>query len=211
MKKIISTILVTICLMPICLPISCATADYTVTQYKSEESEKFIWNSLKKYTSNDRIAAGIMGMYYRESQFRSDAIVGWSVLDAALGGDSSQEFTKEVDVGLLDGSTREYFIEECHYHIGGYGLNQLYSIKTLENFYDFAQKWSTSISDAEMQCAFTVWDMENNFPELWELINSTTDLELIGKNIAVLYDGTTTGNGVIASYAKLYYDKYHKE
>lgn len=182
-----------------------------LTYYKSEESEKFLWETLNKYTENERITAGIMGMFWRESCFRSDAIAGWGTTDAFYGGDTSKEFTEKIDAGLADGSTRDYFIEQCHYIRGGYGLNQLYSSCELEPFYDFAQEWGTSIGDAEMQCAFTVWNMQTNFPELWEMIINDTDVVRIGRNIAIFYDGTTTGDGAIASFAQEYYNKYSNQ
>ena len=83
------------------------------------------------------------------------------------------------------------------------------SKKYLEKFYDFAQEWGTSIGDAEMQCAFTVWSIENQSQRLWEEIIDEKDIWIIGRKIGHLYDGTgELGSSTIASYAQEYYKKY---
>ena len=183
--------------------------EYVVTQYKKEASDDFLWETLSKYLDNEKIIAGIMGYFKRESQMRSNAIAGWGIRDYRVHGDSSAIFTEEVDKGLHDGSTKEYFIEQVHYHLGGYGLGQWMSKKYLEKFYDFAQEWGTSIGDAEMQCAFTVWSIENQSQRLWEEIIDEKDIWIIGRKIGHLYDGTgELGSSTIASYAQEYYKKY---
>ena len=140
---------------------------------------------------------------------RSNAIAGWATRDYRVHGDSSAIFTEEVDNGLHDGSTKKYFIEQVHYHLGGYGLGQWMSKRYLEEFYDFAQEWGTSIGDAEMQCAFIVWSIENQSQRLWKEIIDENDLWIIGRKIGHLYDGTgELGSSTIASYAQEYYKKY---
>jgi len=52
-----------------------------------------------------------MGYFKRESEMRSDAVAGWPLRNNRSKIDFSQDFTEKVDVGLLDGSTKDYFIE----------------------------------------------------------------------------------------------------
>lgn len=79
----------------------------------------------------------------------------------------------------------------------------------LEELYNFAQEWGTSIGDAEMQCAFMIWSIEHQSPKLWEQIQDETDLWIIGRKIGRLYDGTgELGSETIASFAQEYYKKY---
>ena len=179
-----------------------------VTEYKSKKSEKYLWKTLNKYSPTEQITAGVMGYFWRESCYRSDAVAGWSSSLSYTGKDPSIKFVKKVDDGLEDGSTRDYFINKVHNTFGGYGLGQWYSIYYLEAFYDFAQEWGTSISDAEMQCAFVMWSLENQQPELWEQIIDMTNAEKVGRLIAVYYDGTSTGTGYIGRRALKMYEKY---
>ena len=179
-----------------------------ITEYKKETSDDFLWETLCKYLGNEKIVAGIMGFFQRESKMRSDAVAGWGSRDYE-GYDSSQEFTQKVDEGLIDGSSRKYFINQVSTHLGGYGLGQWLSAHYLEAFYDFAQDWGTSIGDAEMQCAFIVWSIEHQTPKLWAQLQDETDVWIIGRKIGRLYDGTgELGSETIASYATEYYKKY---
>jgi len=59
-----------------------------------------------------------------------------------------------------------------------------------------------------MQCAFTVFDLLMNFENLWIYINSTDNVEYIAWNLAVVYDGTTSGADFIAEKAQYYYELY---
>ena len=179
-----------------------------ITEYKKEASDDFLWNTLCKYLDNEKIVAGIMGFFQRESKMRSDAVAGWGSRDYE-GYDSSQEFTQKVDEGLTDGSSRDYFINQVSTHLGGYGLGQWLSAHYLESFYDFAQEWGGSIGDAEMQCIFMIWSIEHQTPKLWQQIQDETDVWIIGRKIGRLYDGTgELGAETIASYAVEYYKKY---
>ena len=180
-----------------------------ITQYKTKAAEQFLWDTLSSMIDNEKIVAGIMGYFKRESELRSDAVAGWPVRDIKGKLDFSQDFTQKVDAGLEDGSTKEYFIEQVHLHFGGYGLGQWMSENYLSKLYDFAQKYGTSIGDAEMQCEFIIWSIEHQTPKLWKQIKDEKDLWIIGRKIGHLYDGTgELGSSTIASHAQEYYKKY---
>lgn len=180
-----------------------------VTQYKTKTAEKFLWETLSSMIDNEKIVAGIMGYFKRESELRSDAVAGWPVRDKRSGTNFSMEFTQKVDEGLEDGSTKDYFIEQVNIHFGGYGLGQWLSENFLNKLYDFAQEYGTSIGDAEMQCAFVIWSMEHQTPKLWEEIQNEKDIWIIGRKIGHYYDGTgELGSSTIASHANEYYKKY---
>lgn len=178
------------------------------TEYKSEQSELFLWNCLKKYAPNDVISAGILGYFWRESFFRSDSVSGWATVLAETGTDICLTVTAAVDEGLADASSREMFIYCIREQSGGYGLGQWFSMGYLETLYDYAREWGTSIGDAEMQCAFVVESLREN-TELWEQLLATDDPETAGELIAIYYDGTSVGVGYIGDKAKEYYEKYH--
>ena len=180
-----------------------------ITEYLSGDAEDIIWDYLSQHIENEKVIAGIMGFFYRESKMRSNAIAGWATRDNRAQHDTSEKFTQEIDAGLHDGSTKEYFIEQVRYHFGGYGLGQWLSHKYLDALYDFAQEWGTSIGDAEMQCAFMAWSIENQTKDVWEDIKDNEHVLSIGRRIGYGYDGTGyAGSETIASAARGYYKKY---
>ena len=189
------------------------TDDPVYTTFKSEESEEFIWNELSKYSPNDQITAGIMAYFWRESYMRSDAVSGWNVLNAWHGQkeDICQEFTKKIDAGILDGSTKQEFVESIHYHYGGYGLGQWLDIGYLSDLYDFVQEREGSVGDARLQCEFIFQSLQKN-EKLWdELLNCTTPQQC-GRRIGILYDGTSVGSSdYMADLADGYYKRFHEE
>ena len=187
-----------------------ASRDPVFTEYKSEQSETFLWECLNKYAPNEVISAGILGYFWRESFFRSDSVSGWATVLAETGVDICTEVTAAIDKGLADASSREMFIYCIREQSGGYGLGQWFSMGYLETLYDFAREWGTSIGDAEMQCAFVVQSLQEN-TEPWELLLETEDAERAGELIAVYYDGTSVGVGYIGDMALHYYEKYHQE
>ena len=207
LKKSIIVISILFCLIPNL--VYAANDNIIVTEYKSKESAQYLWDTLNEYTHNEYITAGIMGYFWRESKFRSDAVAGWPTLNQKYNEDFCIEFTEKIDKGLLEGTTKELFVFRTRNNFGGYGLGQWYSVYYLEAFYDFAQEWGTSIGDAEMQCAFVVWSLEHQTPKVWKYINKTKDAEKVGRDIGLLYDGSELGYEYIGVKAQYYYDKYH--
>ena len=185
-------------------PFAYAIDKYTVTQYKDQESEDFLWETLNQYTDSQILAAAILGFFWRESYYKSDAIAHWATLDAQIQQDNSLIFTKEIDKGLSDGSTKNYFIEKAHNHFGGYGLGQWYSISYLSALYDFACEWGTSIADAEMQCAFAVWSIYNLQTKFLNNLNLNSIYDT-SKWMSYIYDGSYSAYGVIYYKAKTIY------
>ena len=182
--------------------------EIVITQRKSEDAEKFLWEILNYYTNNEKLTAGIMGYFYRESSYNSNSVAGLYLSGPEFEKKESQKFLETIDAGLEDGSTREKFITKTKYQYGGYGLGQWCAMSYLEAFYDFAQEWGTSIADAEMQCAFTVKSIKEHPTDLWDLIKDEENVEQIGRYIGIFYDGSPTGAEVMAGYAKKIYEKY---
>lgn len=181
-----------------------------VTEYKSEESEAWLWDTLMQLTGGDEIiTAGIMGYFWRESFFRSDAVAGWPHAMKYKGEDHCKLFTERINKGLESGDSRDDFIRSTNRKYGGYGLGQWSSPVYLESLYDFAKEWGTTISDAKMQCAFTVQSIkEAEDGELWRQLQQAPTARSAGILIATLYDGTTTGNEFIGSAAALFYGEH---
>ena len=189
---------------------TCDGCESVVTEHNSQESEEFIWNELSKYSPSEFITAGIMGYFWRESYMRSDAVAGWPHRNLGQESDICETFTKKVDAGLEDGSSKDYFVEMVRLHYGGYGLGQWLGVGYLEHFYEFVREKNGSIGDAAVQCEFIFESLQRN-EELWELLLETKDAERCGRQIGYMYDGTgSAGANTIGCRAKVYYKLFHK-
>lgn len=213
MKKIICLV-VCICLFMTMMPISMAQNNksingqieyscHVVTQYKAKISEKLLWQFLSDYSPTQEMTAAILGFFWRESSLKSDAVARWPNYQM----DICQQFTEKVDKGLKDGSTKNYFIKQTRKY-GGYGLGQWYSKNYLSAFYDFAQKWGTSIADAEMQCAFTVWSIQHQHKKHLDILKNYSDIYTNSLWMGSIYDGSKTAGNTIYAKAKEFYKKF---
>ena len=180
-----------------------------ITEHKSEESADFLWKELSKYSPNDKITAGVMGYFWRESFFRSDAIAGWPWFDLIENSNSSLDFTIKVDEGLKDRSSYDYFFHQIQNVYGGYGLGQWLSPNYLKHFYEFVREKEGSIGDARLQCEFIFESLQRN-EKLWDMLMEDETAFDCGLHIGTLYDGTNMA-GTIGTYADQFYTKYSNE
>ncbi|MBP5461207.1 MAG: hypothetical protein J6Y20_03685 [Lachnospiraceae bacterium] len=202
MKKLLSLILT----LALLLSIPCS-AYATITERKSKEAERFLWDELSVYSPTDQITAAVLAYFWRESQYRSDAVAGWGNSLHGYGIDLCEKVTERTDKGLEDGSSRDYFLKACRKY-GGYGLGQWQSPSKVEALYDFAVGYGGSIGDAELQCAFVFDNLENGYPRLWKRLKKCKSAEKAGRLLAIYYDGTKEGMYYIGYKAKQFYEKY---
>ena len=177
-----------------------------LTEHKADWSADFLWEELSKYSPNDYITAGVMGYFWRESFFRSDAIAGWPYFDMIQHSNSSLDFTLKVDQGLADNSSYDYYIHQIRNVYGGYGLGQWLSMNYLDHFYEFVRDREGSIGDARLQCEFIFESMKRN-EKLWNILMEDESAFACGLHIGTLYDGTSMA-GTIAGYADQFYKEY---
>lgn len=180
-----------------------AAADI-VTQYKSEQSESYIWHLLRALTGSPQIASGITAMFWRESFFQSDICGG----DYLLLENISSPFTEVINDTLKTGESKDLFIKKIHYEYGGYGLCQWSDLAGLERFYAFAQSYGgDSIACAKMQCCFIVQDIKHIYPELWKELKQIKHPGTVGKLLATYYEGSS-GIEYVGEISYILYEKY---
>lgn len=177
------------------------------SKYEYSETEATLWELMNRYAPNEYAAAAGMGMFFRESRYKSDALCGWASCYPEFPR-LCEDFTADVDAGLADGSSYEYYAERIHNVHGGFGLCTWYSYDYLERLYAFAQEWGTSIADAEMQCAFLYYDIENNVPELWQELLNAPSPQIAGERMGQMYDHTCEWDS-IGSFARDIYWRNH--
>ena len=183
------------------------TAEATVTERKGRGAEQFLWDELSQHSPSDVITAAVLSYFWRESQYRSDAVAGWATSMHGYGVDLCAKITSRTDRGLEDGSSRDYFIRKARKH-GGYGLGQWYRKDFLEDLYDFAQESGESIGSAEMQCEFIFHSLKQD-KDLWHRLKRCDDPEKAGRLIAIYYEGSPSAAPYVGYKAKQFYNKYH--
>ena len=206
MKKIISFLLV-ILLLPstFCFAELPLYTERTLDIDNPEPIEKEFWDYINAQSPNECVTAVIMGIIYRESQFRSNAVAGWYL---NLYYDESGNFTKRIDTGLRDSSSLEDFIHTSRYVYGGYGLVQWCMPKTLAHYYNWMREHEVAtIADIKQQIDFIFWDLQVNHWKTWAMIKDATDLYLINWWLTTYYEGTQSGD-VTYYYTMIYYDRY---
>lgn len=199
MRRVISLILALLLLT--------TTASATYTERKGDGAEELLWEELSKHSPSDYVTAAVLSYFWRESQFRSDAVAGWASSLHGYGIDLCKKVTNKTDKGLKDGSSRDYFVKACQKY-GGYGLGQWQSEKKVMALYTFAQDYEGSIGDAELQCAFVMDNLKNDYPDLWKRLKRCDDAEQAGRLIAIYYDGSPTAADYIGWKAAKFYEKY---
>ena len=207
MKRLISLVLAILMLGSICAFAEVEEPKYT--RRKSMKDEAWLWDELSQHSPNDYTTAAVLSYFWRESQYRSDAVAGYGSTLAGYGIDLCDKITTKTDKGLADGSSRDYFIKKARWH-GGYGLGQWYALHYVEDLYDFAQLYGTSIGDARMQCAFVFYSLEQD-EWLWKKLCKCESTEEAGYFVAVLYDGSKNASEYVQYKAKKLYEKYHAE
>lgn len=169
-----------------------------ITEFKSNESEDYLWEILIEESPNEYIAAGILAFFWRESYYRSDAVTHWANVKAINGIDPGNSFTQQ-----LDKANRDEFVDMVR-QAGGYGLGQWHAITHLESLYDFCKGYNTTFADARMQCLFTIHCCVND-PYIWDTLKDARNAREAGKIISYLHDGSEAGAETIASVAQKIY------
>lgn len=206
MKKYLGMCLAIVVIFSCLVP--CANGDYADMPKPFSDEEEF-WEMLSEYSPNDILTAGVMGFFYRESRLKADSVAGWPARDYGFDTSICETFTKLIDMGLEDGSSRDVFIEAVNIHFGGYGLGQWSNVQYLEHFYDFMKDKGGSIGDARLQCEFIFESLKLN-EALWEDLLECTTAFQCGRRIGYKYDGTNDlGAETIASVADIYYRRFH--
>lgn len=201
MKKFLSLILV----LALLLPLSSSTFA-TITERKSKEAERFLWEQLSIYSPSDVVTAAVLAYFWRESQYKSDSVTGWATLQAYEGIDLCSYVVHKTDKGLEDGSSKQWFIEAVR-NCGGFGLGQWHSISYLKDLYNFTRDYGGSIADAETQCAFIFHSLEKN-KILWRRLKRCTDPAKAGRLIGIYYDGSSNGAVYMGRKAEKLFEKY---
>ena len=87
------------------------------TRRKSMKDEAWLWTELSEHSPNDIITAAVLSYFWRESQYRSDAVAGYNSSLHGYGRDLCQEVLDEFDPTLAEGDAGKTFVPEYIWRI----------------------------------------------------------------------------------------------
>lgn len=134
-------------------------------------------------------ACGLMGNMQAESALKANIVQrGMTAL-------SDEEYTKQTD---------SYPVSQARfvYDGVGYGLCQWTYWSRKNALLLFAQARSVSVGNEEMQVDFCVHELKNDYPGLWTLLCSVTDIYTAASEVCTVYERPAVNNITVrAGYA----------
>lgn len=139
-------------------------------------------------------ACGLMGNMQAESGMKS------SIAQRGMTSKSDEEYTYGVDSGAYDGFVRDAV---------GYGLCQWTYHTRKAALLACARNAGTSIGDETMQVSFCIRELRQDYPGLWALLCSTTDVYTAASEVCTVYERPAVNNiSVRAGFAKQFYSRF---
>lgn len=131
-------------------------------------------------------ACGLMGNMQAESALKANiAQRGMTAL-------SDEEYTA---------AAAEWPVKFIHDGVG-YGLCQWTYWSRKQALFNFAQACGASVGDEEMQVEFCISELKNDYPGLWALLCSVTDIYTAASEVCTVYERPAVNNITVrAGYA----------
>lgn len=132
-------------------------------------------------------ACGLMGNMQAESGMKSN------IAQRGMTSKSDEEYTYGVDSGAYDGFVRDAV---------GYGLCQWTYHTRKAALLAYAKSCGASIGDETMQVSFCIRELRQDYPGLWALLCSTTDVYTAASEVCTVYERPAVNNITVrAGYA----------
>lgn len=138
-------------------------------------------------------ACGLLGNMQAESAMKSN------IAQRGMTTKTDEEYTYGVDSGAYDGFTRDAV---------GYGLCQWTYYTRKAALLAYARNTGASIGDESMQVGFCIKELRQDYPGLWALLCSTTDVYAAASEVCTVYERPAVNNiSVRAGYANQFFSR----
>ena len=139
---------------------------------------------------------GLMGNMQAESGMKSNiAQLGMTEL-------SDEEYTA---------AAAEWPVKFIHDGVG-YGLCQWTYWSRKQALFNFAQERGASVGNEEMQVEFCISELKNDYPGLWALLCSVTDIYTAASEVCTVYERPAVNNITVrAGYANQFANRAKRE
>lgn len=129
---------------------------------ENNPNAQIIWEVLLYNIGNEIGVSALMGNLQAESGLYPDRVQGDIPYSSY-----SQEYTAKVDSGEIS----EYDFVHNGPNGGGYGLAQWTYYARKQNLYNrYKDGGYVSIGDVLLACEFLLWELENDFPDVYEAL-----------------------------------------
>ena len=149
-------------------------------------SELDIYKALREGGLTPAGACAMMGNMQAESGCISYRVQG----DQKPPYDYSRNYTEQVDCGNIN---KHEFIYDGP-NGGGYGLCQWTYHPRKKGLYEFTVERGVSISDEQMQCAFCIWELQNENADLYQFLCSTDNVSKSAERICSEFERPAINN-----------------
>ena len=123
-----------------------------------------------------------------------------------------------VQRGMTALSDEEYTVAAAEWpvkfiHDGvGYGLCQWTYWSRKQALFNFAQERGASVGNEEMQVEFCISELKNDYPGLWALLCSVTDIYTAASEVCTVYERPAVNNITVrAGYANQFANRAKRE
>ena len=139
---------------------------------------------------------GLMGNMQAESGMKSNIVQrGMTAL-------SDEEYTA---------AAAEWPVKFIHDGVG-YGLCQWTYWSRKQALFNFAQERGASVGNEEMQVEFCISELKNDYPGLWALLCSVTDIYTAASEVCTVYERPAVNNITVrAGYANQFANRAKRE
>ena len=155
-----------------------------------------IHDTLRAAGMTEAGACGLMGNMRAESAMRANNAQDSHGMDDAT-------YTAQADMGV-------YELMEAFYHDDvGYGLCQWTEASRKAKLLAFAKMSGVSVGDEDMQVRFCIWELMNDFPQVWAVLTSSDDLRRCTEIVLNIYENPQVKNlDARLAYAEEYFREF---
>ena len=141
-------------------------------------SVKTIYNDLRKYGMTHEGACAMLGNMKAESSMTAN------IAQRGMTSLSDEAYTRKFDSDP----------DSCIKDACGYGLCQWTFWSRKSNLWQFAQNWGVSVGSEDMQTAFAVQELKDDFPDLWKYLCTTNALYTAVERICKEFERPAVNN-----------------
>ena len=158
-------------------------------------SEVSIYETLRNAGLTAEGACGLMGNMMAESSMKSN------IVQRGMQSKSDEDYT-----AAFNADPEKYIYDQV-----GYGLCQWTHWSRKKKLVGFAINWGVSVGAEDMQTAFAVWELRNDFPNVWKVLCSTKNLQEASDIVCIQYERPAVNNFDTRYRFTVEFDKKFKE
>lgn len=163
--------------------------------------QKKMWDYFLKSGMNEYGVAGVMGNLNAESTLRPANLE--DIYQKTLGM-TDAEYTAAVDTGVYTN-----FIKDS----AGYGLAQWTYWTLKRDMLAYHQKKGKSIGDGDTQMEFLVYQLSNQYPEVWKILTTAKSVREASDAMLLKFERPADQSEAVqkqrAGFGEQYYNKFH--